>query len=215
MNLMSLILIIIISFINTNNSKRKTENSNCSLYTNCFTCSICNNILLTECNCIWSNNSCQNLPSNLIYTKEWWNKFILCTDDSSKELQKLYCGEPYKEKEKSKNVLITYSKVDSYYGKKFLYCNYEVTLDKKKKDFVTLKIKMGKLLGHNAPLIGISYEYETEYLYNHIYDVGTIKFDDIKIYNVKLLKYIYFLSLIILLIQLLLNLIIQKEVKKV
>ena len=74
---------------------------------------------------------------------------------------------------------------------------------------------MGKLLGHNAPLIGISYEYETEYLYNHIYDVGTIKFDDIKIYNVKLLKYIYFLSLIILLIQLLLNLIIQKEVKKV
>jgi hypothetical protein len=48
-----------------------------------------------------------------------------------------------KKKKKSKNVLITYSKVDSYYGKKFLYYNYEVTLDKKKKDFVTLKIKMG------------------------------------------------------------------------
>ena len=48
-----------------------------------------------------------------------------------------------KKKKNQKMYLITYSKVDSYYGKKFLYCNYEVTLDKKKKDFVTLKIKMG------------------------------------------------------------------------
>ena len=137
MKLFSLILIMIVSFI-------KTDDSNCSSYKDCFTCSICNDILLTECDCIWSNNSCEQLPSKLIYTKEWWNIFILCPDDSSKELQKLYCGKPYKEKKKkSKNVLITYSKVDSYYGKKFLYYNYEVTLDKKKKDFVTLKIKMG------------------------------------------------------------------------
>ena len=181
MKLFSLILIMIVSFI-------KTDDSNCSSYKDCFTCSICNDILLTECDCIWSNNSCEKLPSKLIYNKEWWNKFILCTDNSSKELQNLYCGEAYKEKEKSKNVIIKYPNVNSYYGKQFLYCNYEIVLDKKKKDYVTLKIKMGKLLGHNAPLVGISYEYETEFIYNHIYDIGTIQFDNLKIYNAQIIK---------------------------
>ena len=191
-----LLLIISLKVIST---KRKNEEINCNLYKDCFTCSTCNDITLTECQCMWTNNSCESTPTKLKYTKEWWNKFNLCKDNNSLESQNIYCGYPIKKNENSKNTIITYPEINSHYGKKFLYCKYEYDINRKENDYILLKIQMNKLIEDNLPLIGITFEYENEFLYHLIYDIGTDSFDDLKfskadIVNIHLFSFIEYSS---------------------
>ena len=173
-----LLLIISLKLIST---KRKNEEINCDSYKDCFTCSTCNDITLTECECMWVKNSCKSIPTKLQYTKEWWNKFNLCIDNNSTESQNKYCGYPNQKNENSKNTIITYPEIDSHYGKQFLYCKYEYNINRKENDYVILKIKMNNINEDNLPLIGITFEYENEFLYHLIYDIGTNSFNDLKL----------------------------------
>ncbi len=169
-----IILFLIIKLINTL--------KDCSLYDNCFTCSICGDITLSECNCLWNNNKCESININIRYSKEWWNKFNLCFNDESIELQNKYCG---KYQNNKKKIVVEYPEVNLSFGKDNLYCKYHIDWNKEENQYIILKIKMGKLLGNNTPLVGITYSYENEFIYHHIYEMGTNVFENYKISNAK------------------------------
>lgn len=166
------ILFLIIKIINTLND--------CSIYDNCFTCSTCGDITLSECNCLWNNNKCESININIRYSKEWWNKFNLCFNDESIELQNKYCGKP---QNKKKKIVVEYPEVNLSFGKDNLYCKYHIDWNREENQYIILKIKMGKLLGNNTPLVGITYLYENEFVYHHIYEIGTNIFENYKISN--------------------------------
>ena len=105
-----------------------STNIQCSTYKDCFNCSVCGQEESPDCQCKWEENKskCEYSPVS-INTGDWKNYYKSCVDYGSKQIQKSFCGEFIKVKNK---YVLEIPQKNGYYGLDNLYCTYIFTNQK-------------------------------------------------------------------------------------
>ncbi len=117
------ILIPFIFFRSINSAKVQ-----CSAYKDCFNCSVCGEEESPDCQCKWEEYKSQCEYSLVsVSSVDWKNYYKSCVDFGSKQIQKSFCGEFIKVKNK---YVLEIPNKNGYYGLDNLYCTYTFTNDK-------------------------------------------------------------------------------------
>ena len=130
----------------------KTHQYECSSYMECFNCYHCDTNSLKDCDCVYDtlNNKCTksdeyNFISKSESTEEKFNYiFKNCNNSNTKYQMSYYCGEDRSLIiESDKTITISLPKINEYYGKKNLYCDFSIRVKNKddKNNEVTFSLK--------------------------------------------------------------------------
>ena len=109
------------------------EKDECSNFTDCNKCSLCNDETKTLCKCQWTNKGCIfNTKKYSQNNENWYSKTFVCqTLDKLNNVENIYCPNSLSRKTESslnKDNSIEYTiQPDSngFYGKKMAICNFE------------------------------------------------------------------------------------------
>ena len=109
------------------------ESDECSNFTDCYKCSLCNDESKTPCKCEWTNKGCiYHDGKNSNKDENWYSKTLVCqTFDRLNNVENIYCPNSLSRKTDSslnKDNSIEYSiQPDSngFYGKNMVICNFE------------------------------------------------------------------------------------------
>ena len=134
------------------------ESDECSNFTDCYKCSLCNDESKTPCKCEWTNKGCiYHDGKNSNENENWYSKTLVCqTFDRLNNVENIYCPNSLSRKTDSslnKDNSIEYSiQPDSngFYGKNMVICNFEfeqlshkdilVTVEFSSKIFISPKV---------------------------------------------------------------------------